>query len=81
MTLLEVDTGVGGGEGECIHTNTTRSHVGGHHDGTLAGLELIKNPVAFILLLVTVNSCGQVSLLSHLSTNAYANLQRAGQPS
>ena len=49
----------GGGGGELLldHTNTTGCHIGGNHDGTLAGLELVEYPVAFVLLLVAVNSC------------------------
>ena len=37
------------------HTDTTGSHVGGHHDGTLALLEFVQNPVALVLLFITVN--------------------------
>lgn len=42
-----------------ILTNTTGRHIGGYHDGALSGLELVKNPVTFILLLVSMNSCGK----------------------
>ena len=46
----------GWGEGVMFnHTNTTGCHVGGNHDGTLAGLELVENPIALLLLLVAVN--------------------------
>ena len=45
----------GGVLGVCNHTDTTGSHVGGNHDGALASLELIENPVTLVLLLVTVN--------------------------
>lgn len=38
-----------------IHTNTTRGDVGGDHDGALAVLELIEDPVALVLLLVAVD--------------------------
>ena len=41
------------------HTNATGGHVGGHHDGALAGLELLQDPVALALLLVTVDGCGR----------------------
>jgi len=44
------------GGGPCDHTNTTRSHIGGNHDGALSGLELVEDPVALGLLLVTVDS-------------------------
>lgn len=40
---------------DLIHTNTTRSHVGGNHDRALVGLELVQNPVALVLLLVAVD--------------------------
>lgn len=39
------------------HTDTTGSHIGGHHDGALALLEFIQNPVTLLLLLVTVDGC------------------------
>jgi hypothetical protein len=50
---------IGGGRGErglqFVHTDTTGSHIGGHHDGALALLEFVENPVTLLLLLVTVN--------------------------
>jgi hypothetical protein len=42
--------------GVCNHTDTTGSYIGSNHDGALAGLELIQDPIALILLLVTVDS-------------------------
>lgn len=39
------------------HTDTTRSHVRGNHDGALARLELVQDPITLVLLLVTVNGC------------------------
>ena len=45
----------GGVLGVCNHTDTTGSHVGGNHDGALARLEFVQDPVALVLLLVTVN--------------------------
>jgi hypothetical protein len=48
----------GGGEGgSCYHTNATGSHVGGYHDGALAGLELVEHPITLVLLLVAVDGC------------------------
>lgn len=44
-----------------IHTNTTRGHIGSHHDGGLSGLELVKDPITLVLLLVTVNGWENVS--------------------
>ena len=46
-----------GGEGglQFVHTDTTGSHIGGHHDGALALLELVQDPITFLLLLVTVD--------------------------
>jgi hypothetical protein len=41
--------------GVCNHTDTTGSHVGSNHDGALARLELVQDPIALVLLLVTVN--------------------------
>ena len=37
------------------HTNATGSHISGHHNGTLSSLELVKNPISFVLLLVAMN--------------------------
>ena len=45
----------GGGTGVCYHTNATGSHIGGNHNGALSGLELVKNPVTLVLLLVAVD--------------------------
>ena len=59
------------GEGEggvSDHTNTTRSHVSSNHDGRFAGLEFVENPVAFILLLVTVDGCRE-ELVSVMGRN------------
>lgn len=47
--------------GVCNHTNTTRSHVGSNHDGALASLELVQNPIALVLLLVAVNGYIDIS--------------------
>lgn len=44
-----------GGDGREVLTNAAGCHVCGNHDGTLAGLELVKNPITFVLLLVSVN--------------------------
>jgi hypothetical protein len=53
----EEEGGGGRGDGVCNHTNTTGSHIGGNHDGALASLELVQDPIALVLLLVTVNGC------------------------
>lgn len=47
-----------GGRGICNHTDTTRGYISSNHDGALASLELVQDPIALILLLVTVNGCG-----------------------
>lgn len=39
-----------------IHTDTTGGHIGGYHDGALAGLELVEDPVTLVLLFVTMDS-------------------------
>lgn len=41
--------------GVCNHTDTTGSHISSNHDGALAGLELVQDPIALVLLLVTVD--------------------------
>ena len=38
------------------HTNTTGCHVSSNHDWAAAGLELVENPVTFILLFVAMDS-------------------------
>jgi hypothetical protein len=48
---------VGMGRSSSYHTNTTGGHICGYHDGTLAGFELVQDPVTFILLFVTMDGC------------------------
>jgi hypothetical protein len=50
-------TGFGGRRewGACNHTDTTRGYISSDHDGALASLEFVQNPIALVLLLVTVN--------------------------
>ena len=38
------------------HTNTTGCHVSSNHDWALAGLELVQNPITFVLLFVAMDS-------------------------
>ncbi len=45
------------GRSQIHHTNTTGSHIGGNHDRALASLELVQDPITFILLFVTMDSC------------------------
>jgi hypothetical protein len=42
--------------GCCNHTNTTGSHVSGNHDGRLASLEFVQDPVTLVLRLVAMDS-------------------------
>lgn len=42
---------------DIILTNTTRGHIGGHHDGAFGGLKLVEDPVTLVLLLITVDGC------------------------
>lgn len=46
------------------HTDTTRSHISGNHDGALALLEFVENPVTLLLLLVTVDGKSRPAILS-----------------
>lgn len=48
------------------HTNTTRCYISSNHDGTLASLELIQDPITLILLLVTVDGCIVPSAMKRL---------------
>lgn len=52
--------GRGFGVGE-IHTDTTRGDICGNHDGALARLELVQDPIALVLLLVTVDGCKELA--------------------
>ena len=38
------------------HTNTTRSYISSNHDGALASLEFVQDPIALVLLFISVNS-------------------------
>ena len=40
-----------------VHTDTTGSNIRSNHDWALASLEFVENPITFVLLLVTMNSC------------------------
>lgn len=61
------------------HTNTTRSNVSCNHDRALAGLELVQNPVALVLLLVAMNRCVNVS--TFVMREDEEDLHSAGHPS
>lgn len=64
---------------DCNHTDTTRSHVGGHHDWALARLEFVEHPITLVLLLVTVNGeCGP-TVLAEKSSNVISDTLRAGE--
>ena len=41
----------------CNHTNTTGSHVSSNHNRAFSVLEFLQDPVTFVLLFVTVDSC------------------------
>jgi hypothetical protein len=41
------------------HTNTTGCHVSSNHDWAVAGLELVENPITFVLLFVAMDSCNR----------------------
>jgi hypothetical protein len=43
------------GEGGFNHTNTTGSHIGGNHDWALASFKFVQNPIALILLLISMD--------------------------
>lgn len=43
------------------HTNTTRSYISSHHDGTLSCLEFVQDPVTLVLLFVTVDCCDSLA--------------------
>src|SRR5271155_2856438 len=45
-----------GGRVVINHTNTTGCHVSSNHDWALAGLELVQNPITFVLLFVAMDS-------------------------
>ena len=37
------------------HTNAARGHIGRNHDGALASLEFVEDPITFVLLFVAVD--------------------------
>ncbi len=64
------------------HTDTTRRNVGGDHDGALASLELVQDPVTLVLLLVAVDGWRKLSATwDDTLRESGSNLQSAGQPS
>lgn len=70
------------GEGEGaggIHTDTTRSNVGGNHDRALASLELVQNPVTLVLLLVTVDGKSGPAILAKEAGDVVGNTLGAGE--
>ena len=60
----------GKGKGGCLlgcnHTDATGGHVGGNHDGALARLEFVEDPVTLVLLLVAVDCCELDEHVSHM---------------
>ena len=44
------------------HTDTAGCNVRCNHDGAIASLEFVEDPIALVLLLVAVNCCGQISV-------------------
>lgn len=47
--------GGGGVGGVCNHTDTTGSYISSNHDGALASLEFVQDPIALVLLFVAVD--------------------------
>lgn len=62
-----------------IHTDTTGSHVGGHHDGALSSLELVQDPVTLVLLLVTVDGQRRPAILAEEPSNLVGNTLGASE--
>lgn len=52
-----------------IHTNTTRSNVGGNHDGRISSSEFVQDPITLALGLVAVDGQGRPSVLAQESGN------------
>ena len=44
------------------HTNTAGGYISSYHNRTLASLEFVQDPVAFILLFVAMDSYDQINL-------------------
>lgn len=65
--------------GEFNHTDTTRSHVSGNHDGALALLEFVENPITLLLLLVTVDREGWPAILSEETGDLVGNTLGASE--
>ena len=52
------------------HTDTTGSHVSSNHDGALASLEFVQDPVTLVLLLVAVDSWLRVSSVHFMESES-----------
>lgn len=63
----------------CNHTNTARCNVGSNHDGALASLELVQNPVTLVLLFVTVDGKCWPSVLAKESCDFVGNTLRSSE--
>jgi len=59
-----------GGEGVIVHTNTAGGNISCYHDGALARLELVQDPIALVLLFVSVNGC---NMLTYIQVNDLYN--------
>jgi hypothetical protein len=73
----------GRGEGRVVinHTNTTGCHVSSNHDWALASLELVQDPITFVLLFVAMDSFLKTSVTRIRLRYRGGTLQSAGQPS
>jgi hypothetical protein len=71
------------GEGRVVinHTNTTGCHVSSNHDWALASLELVQDPITFVLLFVAMDSFLKTSVTRIRLRYRGGTLQSAGQPS
>lgn len=61
-----------------IHTNTTRGYVSSNHDGALASLEFVQNPVTLILLLISMD--GYIFISDSRSNNWISELLTERRP-
>lgn len=56
---------------DIFHIQPSGRHVGGNHDGGLAGLKLGQHPISLILRLVTVNRTSRPRLLRERTTSKH----------
>ena len=64
---------------EIVHVETTRRHVGGHHDGIASLFEVTQGPIALRLALVAMDCANWVPIPFHLPLNIVSTTLGRGE--